>query len=110
LCDGQSGRARLRLAGGRAGGGLFPNGADSHWVHHDPSLRGWFFHWYFANANHIAQLQQDDPGEALQLFWHAMRGSLCGVALFLFALVWAGINQPSNRASPPAQGIVNTGF
>jgi len=50
-----------------------------------------FFHWYFANANYIAQLQQDDPGAALQLFWHAMRGSLCGVALFVFALVWAGI-------------------
>lgn len=50
-----------------------------------------FFHWYFANANHIAQMQQDDPGEAFLLIMRAMRWPLFGVAIFVFALAWAGV-------------------
>jgi hypothetical protein len=50
-----------------------------------------FFHWYFANSNQFSQMQQDDPGEALMSLWRAARWSLCGMAVFIFALVWAGI-------------------
>jgi ABC-type Na+ efflux pump permease subunit len=50
-----------------------------------------FFHWYFANANHIAQMQQDDPGGAFLLILRAMRWPLLGVAIFVFALAWAGV-------------------
>jgi asparagine N-glycosylation enzyme membrane subunit Stt3 len=50
-----------------------------------------FLRWYFANADHIAQLQEDDPGEALRLLWNAMRWPLLGMAIFVFALAWAGV-------------------
>jgi len=50
-----------------------------------------FAHWYFAHADQISQSQQDNPGEAFLELWRAMRGSLLGIALFVFALAWACI-------------------
>jgi H+/gluconate symporter-like permease len=50
-----------------------------------------FFHWCFTHSDQIAQMQLDDPGEALLLQLRAARGSLLGMVLFIFALAWAGV-------------------
>jgi hypothetical protein len=50
-----------------------------------------FFRWYFANANQVSQLQQDDPVGALLSLWRAVRWPLLGMAIFVFALAWAAI-------------------
>jgi hypothetical protein len=50
-----------------------------------------FFHWYFANAKQLNQLQQDDPVGALLALWHGARWAMAGFAIFIFALAWAAI-------------------
>jgi hypothetical protein len=50
-----------------------------------------FFHWYFANAKQIAQMQETDPAGTLLSFWLAARGAMAGFALVAFALAWAAI-------------------
>ena len=50
-----------------------------------------FFHWYFANSDRIAQLQMDEPGQALLELWRAARGALLGMAVFIFAIAWAAV-------------------
>jgi len=50
-----------------------------------------FFHWYFSNTQHIAQMQETDPRGALLDFWLAARGTMAGCAIFGFALAWGAI-------------------
>lgn len=64
-----------------------------------------FFRWYIANANQISRMQQDDPVGALLSLWHAVRWPLLGMAIFVFALAWAGITSfqivQTQRKNPP---------
>jgi MFS family permease len=66
-----------------------------------------FIHWYFANASQFAQLQQDDPGEALGSLWEHAHWAFFGVAVFVFALAWAAITSfqilqaPRKDSAPP---------
>jgi len=50
-----------------------------------------FFRWYFAHASQISQTQQEDPVGAFLSLWRAARWPLLGMAVFFFALAWAGI-------------------
>jgi len=60
-----------------------------------------FFHWYFANAKQLNQLQQDEPVEALLALWHATRWTMAGCAIFIFALAWAAITSFQIFQAPP---------
>ena len=47
-----------------------------------------FILWYFANASHLQQVQ-DDPAEFFHQLWMPLRWPVLGMGLFALAWIWA---------------------
>lgn len=63
-----------------------------------------FVVWFFSNWAHVSD-QTQDPLASLQELWAAVQWPLCGMAIFLFAMLWAAATSfhiLSNASRRPA--------